>query len=89
LVLGNPNITVNECIEQACAYLGKKAPFTYNLTLSRALKLVKLLPISLAPWDEFCMHYKHFCYETVNAATFGLPVVAGTVKEALGMYAAE
>jgi len=86
LVLGNPHITINECIEQVSDYLGKRAPWTYELSLARARSLVKWLPIRLAPWDEFCMSYRHFRYETVNAATFGLPVVAGTMEEVLGMY---
>ncbi len=86
LVLGNPNITINECIERACKYLGHNAPLKYDLSLSRARQLVKWLPISMAPWDEFCMDYRDFRYRSVNAATFGLPVVAGTVEEVLGMY---
>jgi nucleoside-diphosphate-sugar epimerase len=51
LVLGNPNITVNECIERASTFLGKKPPWTYQLTLAHARHLVKWLPISMAPWD--------------------------------------
>ncbi|WP_218081006.1 NAD-dependent epimerase/dehydratase family protein [Anthocerotibacter panamensis] len=89
LVLGNPSITINECIEQATEYLGRKVPWTYELTLARARQLVKWLPISMAPWDDFCMGYRHFRYNAVNAATFGLPVVAGTVEEVLGMYGSQ
>jgi hypothetical protein len=32
------------------------------------------------------MNYRHFRYQTVNASTFGLPVVAGTIEEVLMMY---
>jgi len=86
LVLGNPNITVDECIAQVGTYLGKRAPWTFELSLERARSMVKWLPIDLAPWDEFCMAHRHFQYETVNAATFGLPVLAGTMGEVLDLY---
>jgi hypothetical protein len=32
------------------------------------------------------MNYRHFRYQTVNAATFNLPVVVGTIEEILRVY---
>ncbi len=88
-VLGNPNVTVNDCIERAAAYLGKKVPFTYQLSLARAHQLVKWLPISMEPWDEFCMDYRHFRYQSVHTQTFGLSGVGRTVEEVLMMYSSK
>lgn len=82
LVLGNQRITVDEALEEACAYFGKKIYFQMPLSLGLANILIPLFKIQMAPWDRFCLNYRHFCYENpVNPATFGLPAYCPTFSD--------
>jgi nucleoside-diphosphate-sugar epimerase len=87
LVLGNERITVNQAVEQICSYLNKKIYFRFPLPLWLANLLTKILPIQMAPWDRFCLEYRHFTYQNiVNPATFGMipycPTLADVLKQA-------
>jgi nucleoside-diphosphate-sugar epimerase len=83
-VLGNQQITVNEAVEQVCAYLNKKISFRLTLHPWLAEILIVLFRIQLAPWDRFCLNYRHFTYKNpVSPATFGLPVYCRTFTEVL------
>jgi nucleoside-diphosphate-sugar epimerase len=73
-VLGNPQITVNEAIEQSCTYLNKKIYFRLPLYPWLAEFFIFLFRVQMAAWDRFCMRYRHFTYQNpINPATFNLP----------------
>jgi nucleoside-diphosphate-sugar epimerase len=75
LVLGEPKLTVNQAIAEACEYfkkpIGKWSP---QLNLSPFLidVVIKLFNIKVAAWDRFCIQQRHFTYKVVNPETFGL-----------------
>ncbi|MBW4575163.1 MAG: NAD(P)-dependent oxidoreductase [Aphanothece sp. CMT-3BRIN-NPC111] len=84
LVLGNQPITVNQAVEELCAYFDKKISFRLPLSLWLADVFIALFRIQMAPWDRFCLNYRHFSYEHyVNPATFGLPTYCATFSDVL------
>ncbi|MBD2167642.1 NAD(P)-dependent oxidoreductase [Calothrix membranacea FACHB-236] len=83
-VLGQEKLTVNQAVEQLCAYLGKKIYFRITLSLSLANLIIAVFKIQMAAWDRFCMNYRHFTYEkAINPATFGLPNYCATMSDVL------
>ncbi|MBD2212510.1 NAD(P)-dependent oxidoreductase [Nostoc linckia FACHB-104] len=83
-VLGQEKLTVNQAVEQLCAYLGKKIYFRIPLSLSLANLIIAVFKIQMAAWDRFCMNYRHFTYEkAINPATFGLPNYCATMSDVL------
>lgn len=84
LVLGQTQLTVNQAVEEVCAFLGKKIYFRIPLSLSLANLLIALFNIQMAAWDRFCMNYRHFTYQNViNPASFGLPNYCATISDVL------
>lgn len=83
-VLGNQPTTVNQAVEEACEYLRKPIFFRLNLSPWLADIFISLFHIQMAAWDRFCLEYRHFTYtNTINPATFGLPVYCSTIKDVL------
>ncbi len=84
LVLGQERLTVNQAVEEICAYLGKKIYFRTPLSLSLANFLIVLLRIQMAAWDRFCMSHPHLSYKNpVNPASLGLRNYCATISEVL------
>jgi nucleoside-diphosphate-sugar epimerase len=84
LVLGNRPLTVNQAVEEVCAYLGKKIYFRVPLSLWLANFFIVLFRIQMAAWDRFCLNYRHFTYQNpVNPGTFGLPTYCATFTDVL------
>ncbi len=84
VVLGNPAITVNQAVEQVCAYLNKRIFFRIPLSVPLANLLIKLFRIQVADWDRFCINYRHFTYQyPVSPASFDLPAYCPTVADLL------
>ncbi len=84
IVLGNPALTVNQAVEQVCAYLGKRIFFRIPLSIPLANLIIKLFRIQMADWDRFCLSYRHFTYQTpVSPASFNLPALCPTVADLL------
>lgn len=84
LVLGNPRVTVNQAVEDVCAYLDKKVYFRIPLSMGLANLLIVLFRIQMAAWDRFCLNYRHFTYQNpVNPETFGLPAYCATFTDVL------
>ena len=84
IVLGNERITVNQAVEEVCAYLNKKIHFRVTLSPWLADILIALFNIQMAPWDRFCLSYRHFSYENaVNPSTVGLPTYCATFTDVL------
>jgi len=84
LVLGQSGLTVNQAVEECCAYLGKKIYVRFPLSLSLANLIIALFRIQMATWDRFCMNYRHFTYETVvNPESFNLTNTCPTMSDVL------
>lgn len=75
LVLGNEPVTINQVIEEACAYLNKPISYRFNLSVGLANIFIRLFRIQMSAWDRFSFDYRHFTYQNpVNPSTFGMPV---------------
>jgi nucleoside-diphosphate-sugar epimerase len=84
LVLGNESMTANQVVEEACAYLRQRIYFRIPLTYWFADLIILLFRIQVAPWDRFCLRYRHFTHETVvNPSTFGRPIYCPTIADLL------
>ena len=83
-VLGQEQLTVNQAIEEMCAYLNKKIYFAIPLSMSLANLLIVVFRIQMAAWDRFYLRYRHFTYENVvNPASLGLPNYCATLTDVL------
>ncbi|HBL60391.1 MAG TPA: epimerase [Cyanobacteria bacterium UBA8803] len=84
LVLGNLPMTVNQTVEELCAYLEKKIYFRVPLSLWLANFFITLFQIQMSAWDRFCLNYRHFTYQNpVNPKTLGLPAYCPTFNDVL------
>jgi nucleoside-diphosphate-sugar epimerase len=84
LVLGNPRLTVNQAVEEVCAYLGKTIHLRIPLSLWLANIFIVLFRIQMAAWDRFSMNYRHFTYQNpVSPATLGLQTYCPTLSDVL------
>lgn len=84
LVLGNPPVTVNQAVKEVCQYLNKFIFFRFPISAWLLEFLIFLFQVKMAPWDRFCVDYRHFTYENpINPATFGLPAYCPTVADVL------
>jgi nucleoside-diphosphate-sugar epimerase len=84
LVLGNPKLTINQAVEEACDYLDKKIRFRLPLTPWLANLFIVLFRIQVSPWDRFCLNYRHFTHQNpINPGTFGLPTYCPTFTDVL------
>lgn len=84
LVLGNEKMTVNQAIEEACAYLNQKIYFRIPLSLWLADLFIFLFRIQMGEWERFSLHYRHFTYlNPVNPSTFGKPTYCATLYDVL------
>ncbi|MCL6433494.1 MAG: NAD(P)-dependent oxidoreductase [Leptolyngbyaceae cyanobacterium HOT.MB2.61] len=84
LVLGNQMVTVNQAIEESCAYLNKRIYFRIPLTLKLANLIIRLFRIRMAAWDRFSMNYRHFTHQRViSPEDFGLPTYCATFTDVL------
>ena len=63
IILGNPEITLNQAVEQVCKYYRKNIYFRFNLTPGLANIIIKVFKIQMADWDRFCLTYRHFTYQ--------------------------
>jgi nucleoside-diphosphate-sugar epimerase len=84
LVLGNPAITADQAIEEACAYLNKRLYFHIPLTQSLLNIIFGLFRIEIADWDRFAIKYRHFVHTNpVTPSTFGLPTYCSSFADVL------
>ncbi len=73
LVLANPPLTVNQAIKEISDYFQKKIYLQIPLPIWLANIFIKVFNVKMAPWDYFCLNYRHFTYQTyVNPASFNL-----------------
>jgi len=87
-VLGQEPLTVDQAVEEICAYLDKKIYFRIPVPLLLA-KLVLILSQSRITasdraWDRFCLSYRQCGYaHPTNPASFGLPNYCATLTDVL------
>lgn len=84
IVLGNPAITANQAIEEACAYLNKRIYFQIPLTQGLLDFVFKAFRIQAEAWDRFAMKYRHFVHKNpVTPSTYGLPTYCSSFSDVL------
>lgn len=82
-VVGNEKITVNQAVEEVCAYLDQKIHFRIPL-LWLADVFIVLFRIQMGEWDRFALRYRHFTHQNpINPATFGIPTYCSTLYDVL------
>lgn len=82
LVLGNAPLQAGEAVAAICRFYGLAIPLRLDLT--PAVNLAgRLFGPRMSPWDRFCMAYRHFVYDAVSAATYGLPADLAELPAAL------
>lgn len=80
LVLGGEPITVNAAIAELCRYFGHRLLFQIPVSATLAEVIIKVFRIQMAPWDRFCLSYRHFTHANpVSPATFGLTTRVATL----------
>jgi nucleoside-diphosphate-sugar epimerase len=83
-VMGVPNITVNQAVEETCHYLKQRIYFRIPLTLGLANFLIAVFRIQMGAWDRFCMESRHLIYNNpITPSTFGLPTYCPTFTDIL------
>ncbi|PZV18091.1 MAG: epimerase [Leptolyngbya sp.] len=84
LVLGNPAITADQAIAEACQYLNKRLYFRIPLTQRLLDVIFGLFRVEVADWDRFAMKYRHFVHTNpVTPSTFGLPTYCSNFADVL------
>jgi nucleoside-diphosphate-sugar epimerase len=89
-VIGNPPLAVNQAVEQTCDYLGQSIWFQVPLSFWLADVLIKVFRVQMAPWDYFCLQYRHFIYPgAVSPASFGMAPYCATIEDLLRVHGIE
>lgn len=84
VVLGNPAITADQAIEEACAYLNKRIYFRIPLTQRLIDFIFGVFRIKVEAWDRFAMKYRYFVHQNpVNPTTYGLPTYCSSFADVL------
>lgn len=84
LVLGNPPTTIDQAVEETCAYLNQRIYFRIPLNLKLANFLITLFQIKIGAWEKFAMRYRHFVYkDPVTPSTYGMPTYCATFTDVL------
>lgn len=84
VVLGNPAITVQEAIEQLCQAQHLRIFWQIPLSFWLANLIIWLFRIRVAPWDRFCLTYRHFTYQNpVNPRQFQRSPYVETIADLL------
>ncbi|MBD2101593.1 NAD(P)-dependent oxidoreductase [Leptolyngbya sp. FACHB-261] len=86
LTLGSDRTSLNGCIEEICAYLGKRVYLRVDLTPALINLIIVLFRIQVGPWERFCLDYRHFTYKVVSPASFGLPTYCGSITDLLKIH---
>ncbi|MGD1943264.1 MAG: NAD-dependent epimerase/dehydratase family protein [Leptolyngbyaceae cyanobacterium] len=82
VVIGNPALTLNRTVEEACHYLGLRIFFRIPLSLWLADRIIDGFNIRMAEWDRFCLNYRHFVYnDPVHPEKLGLQPYCPTIAD--------
>lgn len=82
-VLGNPAISVNDFIKEACEYFQKRVYFQIPVSPQFIYKVTQLLRRKLPAWDAYCLNNPDQLHQTVNPESFGLTSNYKTVEQIL------
>jgi nucleoside-diphosphate-sugar epimerase len=83
-VLGNSPLSVDQAVEQTCAYLGQPIWFRIPLSLWLADRLITVFRVQMAPWDYYCLNHPQFVYQgAVSPPSFGLPPYCADLADLL------
>jgi len=80
LVLGNQLITADQFITQLCQQMNKKIYFHFKIS---PVLVKALFGHKMPAWDRYCLEKRHFAYQVVNPASFGLQTRCQTVADVL------
>ncbi|MEM6838538.1 MAG: NAD(P)-dependent oxidoreductase [Cyanobacteria bacterium P01_C01_bin.120] len=82
VIIGNPPLTINRTVEEACDYLGKRIYFRLPVSLWLADRIIDWFNIRMAEWDRFCLTYRHFVYDNpTHPETLGLEPYCPTLAD--------
>ncbi len=86
VVLGMPAIAVNQAIREVATYLGKRIYGQLDLTPAAIAFFIRVFHLKMAAWDFFCIERRHFTYNVLNFADWGLvphyPTAASLLQDA-------
>lgn len=86
-VLGNPPLTADEAVAEVCEYLNMPIWFRVPLPFWLADVIIRVFRFEMAPWDYFCLNYRHFVHkDAVNPATFGMTSACPTLADLFRMH---
>ncbi len=85
-VLGNPPLSLNQCVEQVCAYYKKPIYFRVPLPVGLFRSLAFLFRVQLSEWDEYCIRHRHFVYPALSPEELGMVSQFPTVASLLDAY---
>lgn len=86
LVLGQPAMTVEDCVERVCAFYHKRIYFKIPVPV-RLLKAIAVrVGVRLSQWDDHCIEHRHFIHDAVDTNTFQLGSRFRTVEDLLAEY---
>ncbi|AFY79453.1 nucleoside-diphosphate-sugar epimerase [Pleurocapsa sp. PCC 7327] len=83
-VLGYQQTTVNEAIEEICAYFNKRIYFRIPLYVWLANFFIAVFRVQMAAWDRFLLNNRHSTYQNITSPeSFGLMNYCCTVTDIL------
>jgi nucleoside-diphosphate-sugar epimerase len=86
LVLGQPEVSLNQLIAAICAAEKQKIFWQLDLSPPLVALLVKLFRVQMTAWDAFCLKYRHFSYtQPTNPQTWGLTPYCDSLPKLLQM----
>lgn len=82
LVLGNPAVTIDELLDQLCAYHALPRPRAVDLTPAVGA-VAAIAGNRMNSWDRYCTRHRHFRYQAVNPRALGLAPGLETIADLL------
>lgn len=83
-ILGYQPTTVNEAIEEICAYFNKRIYFRIPLYVWLANFFIAVFRVQMAAWDRFLLNNRHSTYQNITSPeSFGLTNYCSTVTDIL------
>ncbi|NDC82831.1 NAD(P)-dependent oxidoreductase [bacterium] len=71
-VLGNSVMTGKDTIRELCEFFKIPVLFSIKVPVSVVFFVAKLLRITIAPWEKYCLENPYFQYDVVAPSDFGL-----------------
>lgn len=87
-VLGNRWLSGRDAIKRLCQFFKIPVYFSIKVPIPMVFLLAKLLRITIAPWETYCLRHPHFRYNVVDPSTFGLTPKFPTLETLLEDIAA-